>query len=199
MASLLLPQAALPSACPNLGRLADRAKSGDHARMKFTGLTASAVAILFVASAGPCLATDSAAVVRPGGWTTTVVPASAPSGVEKAAVIRGAAIETGSTRSHKLKGVASYYRHGRKTASGEPFNKRDMTAAHPTLPFNSVVRVTDRSSGSSVVVRINDRGPFVPGRVIDLSEAAAEAIGMTGRGVTPVELEVLAGPASASR
>lgn len=167
--------------------------------MKFTRLTASAVASFFVANAGPCLANESAAGPRPGEWTTTIIPASASSSIEIAHVARGVPNETGSLRSHKLKGIASYYRHGRKTASGEPFNKRAMTAAHPTLPFNSLVRVTNRTSGNSVVVRINDRGPFVPGRVIDLSEAAAEAIGMTGRGVAPVELEVLAGPASAKR
>src|SRR5690606_17412563 len=99
-----------------------------------------------------------------------------------------------SGRRHALEGIASYYKHGKKTASGEPFDQRAMTAAHPTLPFNSLVRVTDRTNGKSVVVRINDRGPFVAGRVIDLSEAAAEAIGMTRRGVTPVRLEVLSMP-----
>jgi rare lipoprotein A len=90
-----------------------------------------------------------------------------------------------------LKGIASYYWQGRKTASGEPFDKGELTAAHRTLPFNSLVRVTDSRTGNSVVVRINDRGPFIAGRVIDLSEKAAEVIGMTGRGLTPVELEVL--------
>ena len=82
-----------------------------------------------------------------------------------------------SGRNHALKGLASYYGHGAKTASGEPFDKTAMTAAHPTLPFHSLVKVTDRANGNSVVVRINDRGPFVPGRVIDLSEGAAEIIG----------------------
>ena len=94
-------------------------------------------------------------------------------------------------QSHGLKGIASFYWQGQKTASGEPFNKRELTAAHRTLPFNSLVRVTDSHTGNSVVVRINDRGPFIAGRVIDLSEKAAEVIGMTGRGLTPVELEVL--------
>lgn len=121
-----------------------------------------------------------------GGWQTTVIPSA-----------RGSEIVTGSLRRHALEGMASYYRHGEKTASGEPFDKRALTAAHRTLPFNSLVRVTDRASGRSVVVRINDRGPFIPSRVIDLSEAAAEAIGMTHRGLTPVSLEILEAPESA--
>lgn len=66
-----------------------------------------------------------------------------------------------------------------------------MTAAHPTLPFGAKVRVTRLDTGDSVVVRINDRGPFKPGRVIDLSEAAAEQIRMTGRGLAAVKLEVV--------
>lgn len=77
------------------------------------------------------------------------------------------------------------------TATGERFNKRAMTAAHKTLPFGTRVRVTRADTGKSVVVRINDRGPFKPGRIIDLSEKAAEDLGMTGKGVTPVKLEVL--------
>lgn len=92
---------------------------------------------------------------------------------------------------HALAGIASYYWQGTKTASGEPFNKRDMTAAHPTLPFGTRVKVHCKSTGRDVIVRINDRGPFKPGRVIDLSEAAAEVIGMQGRGLTPVQLTVL--------
>lgn len=92
---------------------------------------------------------------------------------------------------HSMTGVASYYWQGQTTATGERFNKRDLTAAHKTLPFGTRVRVTCVNTGKSVVVRINDRGPFKPGRVIDLSERAAEDIGMTGRGLTKVRLEVL--------
>ena len=77
------------------------------------------------------------------------------------------------------------------TATGERFDKRAMTAAHKTLPFGTRVRVTRADTGKSVVVRINDRGPFKPGRIIDLSEKAAEDLGMTRAGVTPVKLEVL--------
>lgn len=80
-------------------------------------------------------------------------------------------------------GMASWYGpgfHGRKTASGERFNTNDLTAAHRFLPFGTRVKVTNASTGRSVVVRINDRGPFHGGRVIDLSRASANAIGMGG-------------------
>ena len=80
-------------------------------------------------------------------------------------------------------GVASWYGpgfHGRTTANGERFNTHALTAAHRTLPFGTKVRVTNNSNGRSVVVRINDRGPYVGGRVIDLSNASARAIGLSG-------------------
>ena len=92
---------------------------------------------------------------------------------------------------HALDGIASYYWQGQKTATGEIFDKRALTAAHRTLPFGTRVKVTRVDTGDSVVVRINDRGPFKPGRVIDLSERAAEEISMTGRGLANVKLEVL--------
>jgi len=80
-------------------------------------------------------------------------------------------------------GQASWYGpgfHGRKTASGETFNTHEMTAAHRTLPFGTKVRVVNKRTGKSVVVRINDRGPYAHGRVIDLSKASAQAIGLSG-------------------
>ncbi len=77
------------------------------------------------------------------------------------------------------------------TASGERFDKTAMTAAHRTLPFGTRVKVTRADTGKSVVVRINDRGPFTKGRIIDLSEKAAKELRMTGRGTAPVKLEVL--------
>src|SRR3954453_4756340 len=82
-------------------------------------------------------------------------------------------------------GGASWYGpgfHGRKTANGERFNTHALTAAHRSLPFGSHVRVTNTRTGRSVVVRINDRGPFAGGRVIDLSKAAAQAVGISGVG-----------------
>ena len=91
-------------------------------------------------------------------------------------------------------GMASYYGNelaGRRTASGEKFNPRELTAAHRSLPFGSKVRVTSRKSGKSVIVRINDRGPFTRGRLIDLSEAAAREIGLTAAGHGQVTLALL--------
>ena len=91
-------------------------------------------------------------------------------------------------------GHASYYGrrfHGRRTANGESFDMHALTAAHRTLPFGSRVRVTNPRTGQSVVVRINDRGPFVSGRTIDLSRAAAEQVGIVRRGHGSVELELL--------
>lgn len=91
-------------------------------------------------------------------------------------------------------GEASYYGNrfaGKRTASGERFDPRHLTAAHRSLPFGSKVRVTSRRTGRSVVVRINDRGPFHRARIIDLSEAAAQRIGMADRGRGRVYLALL--------
>jgi len=91
-------------------------------------------------------------------------------------------------------GIASYYGYGAgsQTASGQRFNPNAMTAAHRTLPFGTKVRVTNKRNGKTVVVTINDRGPFVRGRVIDLSTAAAGVIGMKSSGLAPVTVERIA-------
>jgi rare lipoprotein A len=94
-------------------------------------------------------------------------------------------------------GIASWYGgkfQGRLTASGEVFDTNLLTAAHKTLPFGAIVRVTNLANGLATVVKINDRGPFVEGRIIDLSRAAAEQIDMVGTGTATVTLEVLAFP-----
>jgi rare lipoprotein A len=89
-------------------------------------------------------------------------------------------------------GVASFYDdEGTLTANGETFNPNAMTAAHPSLPFGTKLRVTNVNNGRSVVVRINDRGPFVHGRVVDVSVAAAEKLGMTEPGTAKVKLDVV--------
>jgi rare lipoprotein A len=91
-------------------------------------------------------------------------------------------------------GLASWYGpkfHGKLTASGEVFNQEKFTAAHPTLPWGSRVKVTNLANGKSVDVRINDRGPFGKDRIIDVSRAAARALGMVGRGITTVRVEWL--------
>jgi rare lipoprotein A len=91
-------------------------------------------------------------------------------------------------------GIASWYGpnfNGRQTANGETFNMNEFTAAHRTLPFNSILRVINKSNNKSVIVRINDRGPFAKDRIIDLSKKAAEKINMIGPGSVPVELILL--------
>ncbi|PLX32861.1 MAG: septal ring lytic transglycosylase RlpA family lipoprotein [Ignavibacteria bacterium] len=92
-------------------------------------------------------------------------------------------------------GIASYYHnkfHGRLTANGERYNKRELTAAHLKYPFGTYVRVTSLDNGSSVIVRINDRGPHIRSRIIDLSRAAAEELDMIHDGLAKVRVEVLA-------
>ncbi|HEY9724903.1 MAG TPA: septal ring lytic transglycosylase RlpA family protein [Chroococcales cyanobacterium] len=94
----------------------------------------------------------------------------------------------------QMTGVASWYGpgfHGRRSANGEVYNQNSMTAAHRSLPFGTNVQVTNLNNGRSVIVRITDRGPFVRGRVIDLSAAAARVLGVMQSGVAPVQLNVL--------
>ena len=88
-------------------------------------------------------------------------------------------------------GIASFYTEGTETASGEKFDTHDLTAAHPTLPFGTKLRVTNVSTGRSVTVRVNDRGPYVPGRSVDVSYSAADALGMVGAGLAKVRLDVV--------
>lgn len=94
-----------------------------------------------------------------------------------------------------ISGRVSWYGpgfHGRRTANGERFDRNEMTAAHKTLPFGTIVRVVDEASGHSVLVRVNDRGPYCGGRVLDLSEASAKRLGITGRGTASARLEIFA-------
>lgn len=95
-----------------------------------------------------------------------------------------------STRDASM-GLASFYWHGTKTASGEKFDPGELTAAHRTLPFGTRLRVTDVTTGRSVTVRINDRGPFIPGRIVDVSRSAAETLGMDRAGLAKVKLDVV--------
>lgn len=95
---------------------------------------------------------------------------------------------------YKARGSASWYgryHHGLRTANGERYDMRKLTAAHPTLPIPSYARITSLKTGQSVVVRINDRGPFHRGRLIDLSRAAARRLGIASHGVSEVEVEAL--------
>jgi rare lipoprotein A len=88
-------------------------------------------------------------------------------------------------------GIASFYNRGQITANGEKFDPGELTAAHRTLPFGTRLRVTNIATGHSVTVRINDRGPFIPGRVVDLSQSAAETLRIVDRGVAKVRLDLV--------
>lgn len=142
--------------------------------MKYLAAIAATLAI-GLASCGPTY--DKARIREPDGDLITDRVAKAPDG-----------------KKHELSGGASWYGkkfHGRTTACGEPYDMYAFTAAHKTLPFHTVVRVTEPESNKSVVVRINDRGPYHGGRIIDLSFAAATDLGLVRKGVQHVELEVL--------
>jgi len=125
--------------------------------------------------------------------------ASRPDSLE-AAKVTPQVISIGGHKSQKQKrsqpyqvGTASWYGdyfQGKQTASGEPYDMRDFTAAHPTLPLGTFVRVTNLTNGKAVVVRINDRGPVVDGRIIDVSYNAARALGFKERGLQRVRLDI---------
>jgi peptidoglycan lytic transglycosylase len=127
--------------------------------------------------------------------------ASGPSSLEAAKVTQPPVIETGRHKTRKPSsrskayqvGTASWYGEqfqGKQTASGEPFDMRDFTAAHPKLPLGTFVKVTNLRNGKAVVVRINDRGPVVDGRIIDLSYNAARTLGFKDRGLQTVRLDL---------
>ena len=138
---------------------------------------------------------------QPAHWRTIVVPVPQPAarpgdvphGMDTAAhrPAPDAPIKPLTGYAHELAGLASFYTESQETSSGEPFDKRALTAAHKTLPLGTHVRVTNLANGRSTIVRINDRGPFAPGRVIDLSEAAAEQIAITGPGIARVSLDLV--------
>jgi rare lipoprotein A len=104
------------------------------------------------------------------------------------------ALPWGAAQAGAQEGTVSWYGgkfHQRKTASGEIFDARGLTMAHPTLPFGTKVRVTNLRNGRSVVVRVNDRGPFIGHRIADVSQAAAETLGMLKRGIAKARIEIL--------
>jgi rare lipoprotein A len=102
-----------------------------------------------------------------------------------------AALLFASVSAEAATGVASFYKTGAVTANGERYNPNGLTAAHPKLPFGTMLKVTNLRNGKSVVVRVNDRGPFVKRRILDLSYGAAKQIGLTKRGVGKIKYEVL--------
>ncbi len=106
-------------------------------------------------------------------------------------------LSTNGSEGYPEYGKASWYGgkfHGKRTASGERFNKYEFTAAHRKLPFGTIIRVTNISNGKEVYVRVNDRGPFVKGRILDLSLASAEALHFNRRGVIRVKIEIISLP-----
>jgi len=139
----------------------------------------------------------TALIRRLMGATNTVAALPALPAVPKQVASIKALPVTQRIRIRAVFGMASWYGaefHGRPSASGEVFNKFDLTAAHPSLPFGTAVKVTNVNNGKSVVVRVNDRGPFHGGRVLDVSKAAASALGFLASGVAPVRLEVVSLP-----
>lgn len=141
------------------------------------------------AGAGAIEPATSAAVIE-------LVPVQPSTEVTAPQDIAAAAFTSAPQETVLGRGSASYYAarfNGRRTASGEMFDNRAMTAAHRSLPFGTLVRVTNPATGASVVVRINDRGPFTRGRLIDVSRAAAEELGLIARGHATVELAVIEG------
>jgi rare lipoprotein A len=122
------------------------------------------------------------------------IPADEPSVIDK---LNNVASNT--VRQFSQTGVASWYGrqfHGRKTANGETFDMNALTAAHRSLPLNCYIRVTNKNNGKSVVVKVNDRGPFHGNRVLDLSYGAAKQLGITNAGTAKVSIERVAGPNS---
>lgn len=122
------------------------------------------------------------------------IPANEPSVIDK---LNDVASNT--VRQFSQTGVASWYGrqfHGRKTANGETFDMNALTAAHRSLPLNCYIRVTNKNNGKSVVVKVNDRGPFHGNRVVDLSYGAAKQLGITNAGTAKVSIERVPGPNS---
>ncbi len=148
------------------------------------------------ASLGACAQSSA---VRQARWTSPTHPAElgfrppvqtaekSPASVVR---VRHAELSPPPARSASS-GLASYYSEGTKTASGERFDPSELTAAHPSLPFGTRLHVTNVKTGRSVIVRVNDRGPFVGGRVVDVSYSAAQALGMVNSGVAQVKVDVI--------
>lgn len=155
-------------------------------------------ALVFGAAASLAACAQSAAI-RQARVTSPTRQAAVelPRPIERAekapeSVVRVRHTEASASPAHGgASGLASYYSEGRKTASGERFDPSELTAAHRSLPFGTRLQVTNVKTGRSVVVRVNDRGPFVQGRVVDVSYSAAQALGMVNTGVAAVKVSVV--------
>jgi rare lipoprotein A len=154
---------------------------------------------LFAASLGVLLWFAAGCGNRPVTSHVPPAPSTGPSPNPAASAAAHPAPGTPVNPNYSEQGLASWYGypfHGRRASDGEIYDMNQMVAAHRTLPFNSIVRVTNLDNGKQAEVRIIDRGPFVEGRIIDLSLAAARALDMVGTGTAPVKLELVAGPAN---
>jgi rare lipoprotein A len=158
-----------------------------------------------------CLVAQSCTAISTASLSSVQSESSSPALIKKdiGASVQKVSIESGarknttppSSNKHALRGEASWYGpgfHGKKTASGEIYDQTKFTAAHKTLPLGSRARVTNVKNGNSVEVEINDRGPFVEGRILDLSRAAAKALDFVDSGIAPVRVELLDEPIEAS-
>lgn len=158
-----------------------------HAAMRYCLLPA----ILLLVFGGPVGCSLRGGEVPPTSSSSGIAKKGAPG--TKPYTIRGKTYHPIlNAHGFREEGIASWYGkdfHGKKTANGERYDMYSMTAAHKLLPFGTTVKVTNKSNGKSIVVRINDRGPFVANRVIDLTRTGAERIGMIANGTAPVRLE----------
>ena len=197
--------------CSTTGQTSSPGHKGrnDRASLMRRGLRASILAVFAALAACTQYSPDA----RPGSLVTTeyVVPPPAPARMAARAPVRRfayysavhrrvAAMKKKRARLAARKpasetrnghGLASFYSTGAKTANGEKFDPNELTAAHRTLPFGTRLRVTDVATGQSVTVRVNDRGPYVAGRTVDLSHGAAESLGIVNRGVAKVKVDVV--------
>lgn len=156
--------------------------------------------VSFVAQSCTSLATVSRASIPYAEPDRIVAETAPPSEVRP----QNVNLATGSkpASKHALRGAASWYGpgfHGKKTASGEIYDQTKLTAAHKTLPLGSTARVTNLENGNTVEVQINDRGPFIEGRIIDLSRAAAGALDFVEAGIAPVRVEIVDNQAQTSQ
>ncbi len=161
--------------------------------MRQAGCRALALALLL--ALGPALAAEAGSTGHAAAGDSDPTAVAIADG-ESAGPAQAGAVPP-ATAPAAARGLASWYGvafHGRKTASGERFDMDALTAAHPTLPFGTVVEVRSLANGRTVRVRINDRGPFGGRRIIDLSRGAAQALGLVGRGVKRVELRIVEDP-----
>lgn len=169
------------------------------ARSLQTAVVAGLLGILPLAASSAATPDAASTPIDPATSAAVIelvpVPLTTEVTAQPSAADEGSAAPSAPQETHIGRGSASYYAakfHGRRTASGEMFDNRAMTAAHRTLPFGTLVRVTNPANGASVVVRITDRGPFSRDRMIDVSRAAAEDLGLIARGHATVELSLIA-------